>query len=442
MKITHRFTMSVVAVLSLLFTAGCSSSDIEEDLTEVVEDSQESEDNEEEGNTDDKGNSEEENKVDNTRHDLVLAAGEAEIVSGYNKQAINLLHQLAEGNTDNVYTSPVSLNILLSMFANGVTGDARSELLSYLGASSISELNTFNTKLMDELVKMDKESTLHIANSLWAAPGFSFLSSYRDLIDASYHGSFYSDVALSTDQGRNMINQWCSDKTAGLIPEFLERPLDSVVRYFIVNALYFKGVWSDKFVSNRTSLRPFTAADGTVGYGQFMEGVRDLMTFENEGMLMLELPFGNKAFVLDILMPAEGTSVNSLLTDSSILSILNSTTGSRMTVRLPKFKIETKYDYLVTVLNGLGLTKLFNDADFSAMTSAEVKNANVIKQKNVFEIDEEGAKAATVTGEEGDLLPVPTPTRIVSIDRPFMFIVRETSTGLFVSLGIVNKIEK
>ena len=433
MNVAYKFTVAVAAALSLV-AAGCSSESIDDELTEVVEGTDDAEGTEENEGTED------ENQVDNTRYDLELAEGEAEIVSGYNRQSIALLDKLTVDNTTNVYTSPMSLNILLSMFANGVTGEARTELLNYLGANSLPKLNTFNTKLMDELVKLDNQTTLHIANSLWATPGFSFLTSYRNQIDSSYHGSFYDDVTLSTQQGKDAINQWCSEKTEGLIPEFLEQPLDPATQYFLVNALYFKGKWTGKFDKDLASIRPFSAADGTQAYAHYMEGTKTLKTVEKDGTRILEIPFGNMAFVLDILLPAEGTAVKSLLADTHIISMLDEISEARVSVRLPKFKIEYKHDNLVNVLKGIGLTKLFDDADFSEMTSAAIRKVDVIKQKNVFEIDETGAEAATVTGGGVVTAPGQSEIQIISFDRPFMFIVRESSTGLFVSLGVVNKI--
>lgn len=429
MNKTYRFSM-IVAVALALVTIGCSSdSDEDNGLMDVGE-----------GVVDSEGSDENKDKVDNTRYDLVLAEGETEIVSGYNRQSLAFLDKLAEGTGDNIYTSPMSLNILLSMFANGVTGDARDEVLDYLGGTSLSTVNAFNTKLMDELVKLDKELDFTIANSLWATPGFSFLPSYRDLMDASYHASFYDKVPLSTTEGRNAINQWCSEKTNGLIPLFLEEPLDPETPYFLVNALYFKGKWSRPFDKSLTSPRPFNAADGTTQIVSFMEGSRNVRNLEKDGTQFVEIPFGNQAFVLDLFMPAEGFSVKDLLADTRIISILDEASESSVRVRIPKFKIKYNRDNLKGVLVGLGLTKLFDKADFSDMTSADVKKVDVIRQKNVFEINEESVEAATVTGGDSATSLEPGNDPIISFDRPFMFIVRESSTGLFVSLGVVNKI--
>ncbi|MDE6378316.1 MAG: hypothetical protein K2K72_06190, partial [Duncaniella sp.] len=328
----YRFSMVVAVALSLV-AAGCSPDSADEPVpVDKVEDAEGNDKNPEDNDK----NPENNDPIDNTRHDLTLAEGEAEIITSYNSRSLAVLDRLATDETKNVYTSGVSLNILLSMFANGVTGEARAELLDYLGANSLSELNALNTKLMDELVKLDKESVFHIANSLWAAPGFTFLPSCLDLMDATYHASSYSDVPLSTLQGMDEVNKWCSEKTEGLIPKFLDEPLSSPC--LAVNALYFKGKWMNKFDETLSSIRVFTAADGTTGYASYMEGFQHVRTCEENGNLCLKIPFGNGAFEFDIIMPAEGTAVSSLLPDPQTVSMLDKAKESIARVRLPKFK--------------------------------------------------------------------------------------------------------
>ncbi|MBD5271197.1 MAG: serpin family protein [Bacteroides sp.] len=419
-----KYRISMIAAVALgLLAAGCSSENVVDP-----------------GLVDDVDIAEGGDKIDNTRYDLVLTDGEADVVSAYNRRSVAFLDKLAVDEAENVYTSGLSLNMLLSMFANGVAGEARAELLDYLGANSLSELNGLNSKLMSELVKMDRESALYIANSLWASHGFTFSSSYRELMEESYSGTFYTDIPLSTRQGKDAVNQWCSDKTEGLIPEFLDQPVESP--YFSVNALYFKGKWSKEFDKSLTSPGRFTTADGTVVSADFMEAVMDVKTCEKDGTLILEIPFGNGAFEFDVMMPAEGQTIKGLLADTQNLSMLDNVPVDRVRVRLPRLKIENRYDNLVEVIREMGVTKLFSEADFSGMTSADIKKVDVIKQKNVFEIDEEGAEGATVTGGgmTSAVGPGAATVQTVSIDWPFMFIVRETSTGLYVSLGAVNKI--
>ena len=239
------------------------------------------------------------------------------------------------------------------------------------------------------------------------------------------------------------INGWVSSHTGGRIPTILDDIKPEEVM-FLINAIYFKGTWQYQFDPKATSPSSFHAADGTVQTVPFMNRPENMKPKFRAGgtqqLAIAELPYGNGAFAMDIVMAGFGQTASI----DSIAAQLNATTWAALIASLqdtdemfamPKFTMA--YDRMLTDdLSALGMGLAFTDqANFSGMSAQPLK-LSFVKQKAFVTVDETGttAGASTVTGV------TVTALREFRVDHPFIFVIRERQTGTILFMGKMLKI--
>jgi len=238
------------------------------------------------------------------------------------------------------------------------------------------------------------------------------------------------------------INNWCAKKTNSLIPTIIDQiPSDAVM--YLMNAVYFKGIWRKQFEKKNTSVLKFTNEAGIQGDVNMMYQKDTFGYAETETAQYLDLPYGNKAFSMTVILPAANKTtadvLNALITDiwSSTLSSLYE---REVMVYLPRFKVSNKFK-LNDELQNMGMKLAFTDfADFTNLTSIPVQISEVIHITYVT-VDEEGTEAAAVTsiGIINTSMPV---IPVFRVDKPFLFVIREKSTGVILFIGKVGNVDK
>jgi serpin B len=213
---------------------------------------------------------------------------------------------------------------------------------------------------------------------------------------------------------------------------------------YLLNALYFKGPWTLPFDESLTKDAPFAHRNGAtspVPMMRFEEPVL-LMYGRTETYELLELPYGNEAFGMTLLLPAEGVSAASVvegLDAAAWDAALSRMYAAKVEVRLPRFK--TNYTRVLNEdLKALGIKSMFEDADFSLLSPAPLAVSTVL-QKTAIELKEEGTEAAAVTvvimvGSSGGPEVIP----VVEFNRPFIYFIKEKSTGSIVFSGIIQNL--
>ena len=329
---------------------------------------------------------------------------------------------VSNDGSDVVFISPMSASLALSMTANGASGSTQREMLSALGFDcSIKELNEYNRSVMDLFASEPDGVELNAANSIWVSDVFPLKNSFSRKIRKNYD-AVVTNLDFSDPASPSVINQWCSDNTAGRIDRMIEA-IDPTTQLYLLNALYFKGLWTT----------PFDAAL-TRAYFPYYSGT--------EGS-MVELPYGEEGnFVMDVLMPADGISVDDFVSalDKELLDKLSgSLQTDEIRLTLPSFKAEYEIT-LNDVLQRLGMKEAFtSSADFSAMSKDNLMISEV-KQKTFIEVNEEGSEAAAITSVgmmRTSLGPEPFS---FTVDRPFVFLIRERTSGTLLFMGIVRNL--
>ena len=347
----------------------------------------------------------------------------------------------AYDESDIVFISPLSASIALSMTAAGAEGATQEEMLRTLGFGglSVKDLNACNRGIIDLLSSDPEGVELNVANSLWVSDRFTLKSRYIRTAGSEYSARV-SNLDFSDPASPSVINRWCAENTAGRIDKMIEN-IDPATQMYLLNALYFKGMWTTPFDAANTRKDIFhgNRRDSEV---DFMHRTASFPYYIGPEGALLELPYGEGSFVMDIFLPAEGVSAEEFASglDGEALSTLTGLLQSdRIKVTLPKFKAEYETSLNAT-LQRLGMRDAFtSSADFSGM-SKEPLMISEIKQKTFIEVNEEGSEAAAVTSVavmRTSLAPEPLEFRV---DRPFVFLIRERTSGTVLFMGLVRNL--
>lgn len=380
-------------------------------------------------------------------HPIELSEVETRLATENNDFAFRFFHAVEETSSataqENVFTSPLSASLALSMLANGADGTTRQELTAVLGNNTftLDDINRYNQKLATSLGTLDNTCLFSLANSLWLNKDFQALDTYRNTLTENYEAEIRT---LDFASALGTINRWCAERTNGLIPAILD-DLNPQADMVLMNALYFKGRWEKPFDPEETAEGDFRNADGTTTDVELMHLAGSLHYMAQDGYSVVRLPFGNTAFNLTILLPDEASSLpdcfRTLNADQwqTLQNSLNAATAT-VDLKLPKFSMDSKRS-LKAALQALGIqTAWGSEADFSLLSDVPV-NVNEIQQAISFHVDEEGAEAAgstVITGDVAATLPV-APVNF-HVQHPFLCVLSEQSTGCILFIGKVEKL--
>ncbi|MDR0937867.1 MAG: serpin family protein [Mediterranea sp.] len=371
---------------------------------------------------------------------LELSTAERQIAQSNNEFAVRLFSEVAKSEQgENLFISPLSASYALAMLTNGANGNTLDELKMALGFAdaSLEEMNAFYRKLTDYLKNADGQSQFGIANSIWLNKGFealpAFIATNHDVYSAEVRSLDFSDSdALRT------INGWVSDKTYGHIPNLLDKISTDAMTY-LINALYFKGVWKDKFEEISST---FTNGDGRQTSVKSLTDTRNFAYTEDDDVQMAAINYGNGSFSLAIILPKENRTpqeVASALTPTKWEEWTSRLNGAELKMEFPTFSMNYGRA-LIDDLKALGINDAFSPlaADFSKLSNSPIF-VGLVQQKSYIEVTKEGtvAAAATVIGGYTTSLPPTTGPINFIVDRPFLFAIKENSTNTILFMGSV-----
>ncbi|MDO9154012.1 MAG: serpin family protein [Paludibacter sp.] len=374
---------------------------------------------------------------------ILLKAGMEKRVQQDNEFAFDLFRKVIAANTEkNIFISPLSVSIALGMAWNGADGDTKTEMATALKMSgmTVDQINEYYKIMQSTLPKVDPSTTLNIANSLWYKQGFpvksGFLQANKDYFDAEIR-----ELDFSKPSALDIINGWCADKTNNLIKNPLDQISPDAVMY-LINAIYFKGIWANKFDAKNTITANFNAEGGKPVQVKMMKQQNTFGYSEDEMAQYLDMPYGNKAFSMTVILPNENKTTTEVLKKLDLASWGNVVAGMskrEVLVNMPKFKTKGKYE-LKDPLISMGMIKAFTDqANFSKIADAKLLISRLI-HSTYCDVNEKGTEAAAVTIVE----VVATSMHIIPVfnaNRPFIFVIRENSTGVILFMGKMGQVE-
>ncbi len=380
--------------------------------------------------------------------EIELTLKQKEVVISANRFAFDLFKPVVAGEEagTNIMISPFSITSALSMSLNGAAGgtyDAVRSALRYDG-QSLEEINDAYRRLVTGMVPVDERVVMEIANSVWAENNFPVKKEFTEALKEWYLAEA-RNFDVSDPGSVDIINGWIEEKTHDRIQKMLSS-LDRDLVMLLINAVYFNGKWKHQFDTKLTTDRPFYISPGNPVNVPVMFQKQGFAVARPEGVTLVELPYGQGNYSMVVALPDEGT------TPAEIVSVLDATrweewlTGlsygqTEVMLYMPKFKYEYKRklnDDLISL--GMGPAFVPGTADFSRISDVDVFISFVLHQ-TFIENKEEGteAAAATVIGFTRTSLP-PEP-EVIDINRPFLYFIRETTTGTIVFMGLVAEPE-
>ncbi|MDJ1499139.1 serpin family protein [Xanthocytophaga agilis] len=386
---------------------------------------------------------------DNKPNVRALRTNETQTVKNSTDFAFNVFHKLNEIQPadKNQFISPFSIAMAVAMTYNGAnttTKDGIKKALSMQGLTDEEQNSAFQS-IAAYLNGIDKTVTFSPANSIWykkdLTPQTNFVEANQKYFDAEVRGL---DLIKDKEGSKNTINNWVKNKTNGKIDRIIENISDDQVM-FLINAIYFKGTWAYKFDKNKTQEDDFYLENGSTVRKEFMRGNATVGVYTDADKVLIDLPYGNKQFTMTLIMPNSNKSIESLLkqlTSENFANWLAKSDTTTIDIKLPKFKFEGNYikQEFNTVLANLGMGEAFSDyADFSNLlvgfTKGDLK-INEVAHKTFVQVDETGTEAAAVTSI-GMVETTSSIPRIWTVNRPFIYIIREKSSGAILFIGKV-----
>jgi len=389
-------------------------------------------------------------RADVPRATVAPAAVEPAVAS-VNRVGTDLYRRLA-AETGNIVLSPTSIATALAMARAGAAGLTATEMDSVLAVTDPAALHAGMNALDQALAARSGpqpqddgttvEVTLTSANSLWAQTDRTYEQLFLDLLASQYGAGLRTvDYERDPEAARAAINGWVAEETRDRIPELLpEGSVQPETRLTLVNAVYLKAPWRYAFAEGGTQPGPFTKTDGTTVQVPLMALDERLPYARGAGWQAVELPYAGGDLAMLVLVPDAGelTAFEQALTADQLAQIAGSLQATQVALRLPKWDTERELS-LRDALAALGMPTAFTDAaDFSGMTTEEpLQIADVIHQANIT-VDEKGTEAAAATAVVMEATAAaPQPVEL-TVDRPFVFALRDTATGAVLFLGRVT----
>lgn len=348
---------------------------------------------------------------------------------------------LEEEPGNNFFVSPLGLHMALGMLLNGSDNESKTELLNTLKLNGLSdsEINKSYQQLIEGLPQADPKVVNTLANSIWQDQNFTVEPSFINVLKESFKAELYRED-FSSQETLDKINQWASDHTNAKVKKVLDEISQDQIM-FLINALYFKGVWSQQFDKKNTyktgfnGLSRITQVDmmsrrDTIAYGAF------------EKFQMAELSYGSGQYAMTIILPEQEQSMDQFINQLDQQTVKDAIAGlkvQKIDLEMPKIKMEYSIK-LNDILSKMGMPTLFGSgADLSKIAPPAGKlKVGFVKQDSYVDINEEGTEAAAVTTIGIEVTSVPNYPRF-ACNRPFIFLIREKSSNTIQFIGkIVN----
>lgn len=372
---------------------------------------------------------------------LELTTKSAEFVQKGNTFSFNFIDRINSATDKDYIISPLSMQFLLGMILDGAQGETANEICSVLGygAGEVNAVNEYCLSMLQQLPSMDKKTTLNIANAIFVDDGWPLLDSYKSAV-----GQYFKAEVSNLDFANNAaslkaINGWCNKQTNGMIPKVLDEVSTDMLAY-LLNAMYFKSQWKEKFQKSATSDETFTDESGTKGKVKMMKQNKNYNYTENDVYKAIRMPYGNGVFSMYAFLPMEGyklADVVAALKKSDWDRVRHEMFICDVDLWLPKF--ETKYHIkLNDILSDMGMPLSFDKekADFKAMSKYALC-LSFVQQDAVIKVDEEGTEAAVVSsaGMMKETSAGPGDHVVFHADHPFLYLITESSTGAILFAG-------
>jgi serine protease inhibitor len=374
---------------------------------------------------------------------LNLTKKAAQLIDVNNKFGLDLYQRIygAEKVSQNLMVSPLSVALALAMTYNGAAATTMEAMENTLRLKGFTreEINTAYQSLVGQLASLDPKVLLSIANSIYYRDDFHVEKDFVDL-NKKFYDAEVSALDFASPSAVGVINGWVNTKTKGKIPEILKEITPNQVM-FLLNAIYFKGIWAKEFNKKTTANYPFYRSKTESVAVPMMMRTDTLDYASNDLFSAIRLAYGYGSFNMFVFLP-KGDEVSGIIKQltpenwTSWMKLFKET--QTVEIRMPRFKFAYEIK-LNDVLTDMGMGIAFTGAaDFRGINRDGGLNIDYVKHKTFVEVNEEGTEAAAVTIVAIEKNMVGPEKIFFTVDKPFFFVITEKSTGAILFMGTVK----
>jgi serpin B len=360
------------------------------------------------------------------------------------------LYQTLKGKDGNLFYSPYSISLALAMTyagARGETAEQMAETLRFLldQDSLHPAFNWLDAELASRgggaQGKDGEGFRLNIVNAIWGQKDYEFLPAFLDVLAENYGaGLRILDFISEAEKSRVTINDWVSDQTEGRIKDLIPRgAIDALTRLVLTNAIYFNAAWELPFNEKVTANGPFHPLDGEQVTVPMMRRTESFGYTDGKGYQAVELPYDGGELSMVILLPEadQFQAFEAGLQAQRVSDIISGLRPTQVALTMPKFEFDSEFE-LGDTLAAMGMPIAFSgEADFSGMTGTPDLYISQVIHKAFVSVDEAGTEAAAATAVIMRATAMPSQPVEVTLDRPFIFLIRDIETGTILFVGRV-----
>lgn len=345
--------------------------------------------------------------------------------------------------------SPISICLALGLLQLGAKGTTDMELTRLLlHKYNLDELKYLyqhfnndvirmeNIFIINNKIKINQEYLDLVGKGL--DPGCIKCPNTKNIPLATIIHKNFEDAALIAHK----VNNHVEENTDGMIKAVVNpQQFSPDVPFVLVNTVYFKASWMNKFDVNKTTKMPFHRTNLV----DMMHQINHFNYYENSAVQLVEMLYDEKPYAMGIILPRkyldeEGVdySVNNVpqFSPNEINEMINNMQYTKVDLYVPKFKQRKKID-LVPILKKLEVKTLF-EAEAELDMIGQNISVSGITHEVVIIVDENGTKAAATTvaiGEVSAPRPVEEEIKLFKADHAFIFYVRHVNSNLFLFYG-------
>lgn len=387
-------------------------------------------------------------------HPIQLTEAQRVFMNDNNRFTLNFLKTVNDADESGMsfIFSPLSIAYVLSMVNDAATGQTEQELEQTLGfhEGGIKAVNDYCKKLIEGLPRADDNVQLNIANAIFLNKDYTLKEQFQEDMK-QYYNATAETLDFSSPQSLERINGWSNEKSCGMIPTILDEVDPDMVSY-LLNAIYFKADWASKFDEKNTRTETFTTNSGQTQMPLMHQNVL-ISYMRNDTYSAVIIPYGAGLWNMTVLLPEEGKTTDDVIKDMTQNSTLNNYgwcdlsgntfSAYEVDLKLPRFETSSNTDDfgggLIKLLRPMGIRLAFDPfrAEIPNMANVPVY-INMMRQKAAIKVNEEGSEASAVTiagAMETALGPEEYPQATFHANRPFVYIIREQSSGVILFTG-------
>lgn len=372
-----------------------------------------------------------------------------DLVNGNSTFALNL-YQALKNEEGNLFFSPYSISTALAMTYAGAKSDTEKQMADTLKFTlPQNRLHPAFNSLSLELAqrgegakgKDGKGFRLNIVNAIWGQKGYTFLPDFLDVLSQNYGaGLRLLDFIGASENSRLTINKWVADQTENRIKDLIAQgAIDPYTRLVLTNAIYFNAAWQYPFKEEATNKNgTFTLLNGNKTTVPMMKETETLGYAEGQGYQAVELPYDGRQLSMVILLPQKDfKAFETSLSYGQVTTITKDLKPKLVALSMPKFEFDSSFG-LKKTLAGMGMPVAFTDAaDFSGMTGKRDLMISDVIHKAFVSVSEAGTEAAAATAVIMRTTSMPVGPVEVTLDHPFIFLIRDIKTGAVLFVGRV-----